>query len=604
MGYAFWNRFLEVDLTNRTWKEVPFDDEYARKYLGGLGFGAEVLFDRLKPGIDPLSPDNILTATFGPLNGTFFPGQKVTWVYKGPLVDKLGIGRCRAGGAFTAEVKRAGWDGLIFTGKADHLVYLFVNDDKVEIRDASFVAGKDTQATEVMIQEQIGDPFVRVTSCGPAGENLVRFASIQSETHRSAARGGGGAVMGSKNLKAVAVRGTKVVPLADPGAFHDLIKDVRYRATSATGFWPFQAGFRKIHTCFHSMNNHPLRNYTWSGDVVEAFKINTERQERRFYVDYYACPTFCDGECFSHGVIRYGPFTGIQGENSEWDTSPTILGTGQTDVAGAMAAVSKLDKLGMDGSSCGHSMAWAIECYQEGLLTKEDTGGLELTWDNPDLVNKLLVMIAFREGFGDILAEGTQRAAAYLEEKKGLEPGTLLQYACQNRGLENAAVDPRSSYGTAVGQATSARGCGDHITDGRGHVDCLGACMFYAYRGMTDDDLVALVAYATGWDYSKEEFMTHYERVVSLQRAFWVREAWPVVPSEVDYCAPKMYTLGIYAGPLKGTVLDKAKFEEERAKYYEARGWDARGIPTKAGLAKLGLEDVGAALEAGGVTLT
>lgn len=596
MVYGYWNKFLEVDLTTRSIKTTPFTDEFARKYLGGLGFGAKLLFDRVKRGIDPLSPSNVLMLMFGPLNGTCFPGQKACWIFKSPLTG--GIGRSRSGGAYTTELKRAGWDGIIFTGKADSLVYLYVKDNDVEIRDAKHLAFKDTQYTEHTLKQELGDPFTRVVCCGPAGENLVRFASIHSETSRAAARCGGGAVMGSKNLKAIAIRGTKIVAIKEPDKFNDLAKQIVYRTTRARGSYPFRQRIARWHTCSHAGTAHPLRNYSWSGDVEEAYKINTERQERRFYIRVYSCSSFCFGNCFEHGMIRHGPYTGISGENSEWDTSPTILGTGLTNVEAAMMAVSLLDKLGLDGSSCGHTIAWAIECYQRGLLTKEDTGGLELTWDNPDLVINLLKKIAFREGsFATLLGEGSKRAA------KKIGRG-LIEYACQARGLENAAVDPRGAYSTAVGQATSARGGGDHLTDRSGHLDSLCVCLFVrlAVGGPTNEDLVNFVKYATGWDYTEEELTkTFFERLLSLQRAFNVREFWPTKMSEMDYNAPKFYREPIYAGPMKGTVLDKSQFEAERAKYYTLRGWDERGIPTKDSLANYDLEDIIAELEEIGV---
>lgn len=596
MVHGYWNKFLEADLTKGSIKTTPFDDGFARKYLGGLGFGTRLLFDRVKRGIDPLSPDNVLMLMFGPLNGTCFPGQKACWIFKSPLTG--GIGRARSGGAYTSELKRAGWDGIIFTGKADGLVYLYVKDDEVEIRDAKHLALRDTQYTEHTIKQELDDPFTRVVCCGPAGENLVRFGSIMSETSRAAARCGGGAVMGSKNLKAVAIRGTKTLPLKNPDEFNDLAKQITYRTTRARGQYPFRQRIARWHTCSHSGATHPLRNYSWSGHVEEAYKINTERQERRFYLRVYSCPSFCFGHCFEHGVVRHGPYAGISGENSEWDTSPTILGTGLTDVEAAMTAVSLLDKLGLDGSSCGNTMAWAIECYQRGLLTKEDTDGLELTWDNPDLVIKLLKKIAFREGpFATLLGEGTKRAS----EKIGRD---AIEYACQAWGLENAAVDPRAAYPTAVGQATSARGGGDHLTDRVGHLDSLCVCSFVqlAVGGPTNEDLVTFVNYSTGWDYTEEELTrTFFERLLSLQRAFNVREFWPTKPSDIEYNAPKFYREPIYAGPLKGTVLDKAQFEAERAKYYDLRGWDERGIPKKEMLKEHGLDDVLAELKGIGV---
>ncbi len=596
MVYGYCNKFLDVDLTSRSIRTTPFDDEFARKYLGGLGFGAKLLFDRVKKGVDPLSQANVLMLMFGPLNGGSLPGQKACWIFKSPLTG--GIGRARSGGAYTVELKRAGWDGIIFTGKADSLVYLYIKDDNVEIRDAKHLSLRDTQYTEHTIKQELEDPFTRVVCCGPAGENLVRFASIQTETTRAAARCGGGAVMGSKNLKAVAIRGTRNLPLKNPDEFNNLAQQIRYRATKARGIYPFRQRFVRFHTCSHSGATHPLRNYSWSGHVEEAYKINTERQERRFYLRNHSCPSFCYGHCFEHGITRHGPYSGISGENSEWDTSPTILGTGLTDVEAAMAAVSLLDKLGMDGSSCGNTMAWAIECYQKGLLTKEDTAGFELTWDNPALVIKLLKKIAFREGpFATLLGEGTKRATNTIGRNS-------IEYACQARGLENAAVDPRAAYPTAVGQATSARGGGDHLTDRNGHMDSLCVCMFtqLAAGGITNEDLVAFVNYSTGWDYTEEELTkTFFERLLSLQRAFNVREFWPTTPSEMDYNALKFYREPIYAGPLKGTVLDKSKFEEERAAYYELRGWDERGIPTKDTLKEHGLEDILAELEGMGI---
>ncbi len=596
MASGYWNQLLDVDLTTRTIRATPFDDAFARQYVGGLGFGAKLLFDRVERGVDPFSPDNVLMLMFGPLNGTSFPGQKACWIFKSPLTG--GLGRARSGGAYTTELKRAGWDGLIVTGKADCLTYLSVKDEDVELRDATHLALKDTQYTEHTIKQELEDPFTRVACCGPAGENRVRFGSIMSETSRAAARCGGGGVMGSKNLKAVAIRGTKTVPLQHPDEFNDLAKEITYRTTRGRGQYPFRQRVARWHTCSHAGPTHPLRNYSWSGHVEEAYKINTERQERRFYLRVYSCPSFCFGHCFEHGVVRQGPYTGISGENSEWDTSPTILGTGLTDVDAAMAAVSHLDKLGLDGSSCGNTLAWAIECYQRGLLTKEDTGGLELTWDNPDLVIQLVKQIAFRDGaFATLLGEGTKRAAA----KIGRD---TIAHACQAWGLENAAVDPRAAYPTAVGQATSARGGGDHLTDRNSHLDSLCVCSFVqlAQGGPTAEDLAAFVQYATGWAFTAEELTgAFFERVVSLQRAFNVREFWPTPLRDVEYNAPKFFRDPIYAGPLKGTVLDRAQFEAERAKYYDLRGWDTRGIPTKETLMEHGLEGILVELEGLGV---
>ncbi|MFC1991851.1 aldehyde ferredoxin oxidoreductase family protein [Chloroflexota bacterium] len=585
---GYWGKFLEVDLTTRSIKKVEFDDEFARKYLGGVGFGNKFLYDRVPAGTDPLSPENIIMWMVGPLNGTSFHGQKMYITFKSPLTGNFGF--CKHGGGTAWELKFAGWDGVIVTGKAESPVYIYIKDDDVQIRDASRIWGKDTMVTGVSIQEEVGDVFTKVSCCGPAGENLVRFGAIFGELGKAGARTGGGAVMGSKNLKALAVRGTQTVPLANPEEFHELTTKLRKILKE-------QAGTRsRWGTCTYTSSSNDAKNFLMSCWPEVQRACSAEAQEKMFWVRDFSCPG-CPSICFRRGVIRQGPFTGRVGESSEYDTSILGLGCGVTDLFGFLNNVQLCDKLGLDGTSTGAVIAWVMECYEKGILTKDDLDGLELTWGNTLAMDKLIKKIAFREGVGDLLAEGTKRAS----EKIGKGSENL---AMQIKGLEMAAHDPRGKsslsegrrpgamVGTAIGYATASRG-GDHITDRNCTQDATGQCLFSVSQmgGVNvPEEIVNLIRLATGWeDYSLEEYNTTNERLLTLRRLFNVREG---MGRKNDVLPERFYTLQIPIGQMKGKVVSQEEFEKELDKFYEARGWDEQGIPTEEMLKKLCLEDM------------
>jgi aldehyde:ferredoxin oxidoreductase len=582
---SYWGKFLDVDLTTGSIKKLDLDEGFARKYLGGVGFGNKILYDRVTADTEPLSPDNVITWMTGPLNGTSFHGQKMYITFKSPLTGNLGF--CKHGGGIAWELKFAGWDGVIVTGRAEKPVYLYINNDDVEIRDASVIWGKDTMATGVMIRDEVGDIHTKISCIGPAGENKVRFAAIMGELGKAGARTGGGAVMGSKNLKALAVRGTKTVPLANPVQFHELT--ARLRKTIMPVPWPRMKRWGTS-TYINSSNN--AKNFQMSCwyDVQKA--CAAEAQEKMFWVRDFSCPG-CPSVCFRRGVIRQGPFTGRVGESSEYDTSLLGLSCGVTDLFGFLNNVGLCDKLGLDGTSTGGVIAWAMECYEKGILTKDDLDGLDLTWGNTLAMDKLIRKIAFREGIGDILAEGTKRASQKIG--KGSE-----KYAMHVKGLEFAGWDPRgwevnqsqrpgALLGTAIGYATASRGA-DHITDQRADQDATGVCNFGVsqMQGVNvPRETVELIKLATGWeDYSLEEYALTNERLWTLRRLFNVREG---LGRKDDILPERHFTLPISAGAKKGSVVSRTEFETALDKFYEQRGWDKEGIPTKEKVKALGL---------------
>ncbi len=584
---GYWGKFIEIDLTTRTIKKVELEEEFARKFLGGSGFGAKILYDRVPAAIDPLSPENIIMWMTGLLHGTSFPGVKMFIVFKSPLTG--GFGFCKHGGGIPLELKFAGWDGVIVTGKAESPVYIYIEDDDAEIRDASRIWGKDTMSTGVMIREEVGDIFTKVSCCGPAGENMVRFGAIMGELGKAGARTGGGAVMGSKNLKALAVRGTKTVPLANPEKFNE--RTARLRELIKSQPFPQQ---KRWGTSGYTGGCNNCKNFLMSFWPEVQRACGGEAQEKMFWVRDFSCPG-CPSVCFRRGVIRQGPFTGRVGESSEFDTSLLGLSCGVTDLFGFLNSVQLCDKLGLDGTSTGGVIAWAMECYENGILTTEDLDGLELTWGNTLAMDKLIRKIAFREGIGDLLAEGTKIASEKIG--KGSE-----KYAMQVKGTEISAWDPRGwpllqtspgrMVGSAITFATASRG-GDHIGDWRSCSDAIGSCNFAQTQMMGANipmEMVELIKLATGWeDYALEEYNTTNERLWTLRRMINVREG---MTRKDDVLPERHYTLPINAGPRKGRVISREEFEKELDKFYEARGWDKVGIPTKERLKSLGLEDM------------
>ena len=589
--YGYWNKILHVDLTKReTWIEEPGDDFY-RRYGGGRGLIAHYLLKYTPAGADPLGPENTLVFAPGVVTGAPVPGAGRHSVgAKSPLTGAFGEGE--AGGFWGAELKRAGWDAIVVHGASETPVYLWIKEGDVEIRDASHLWGKTTGDCEEMIREEHGDQFIRVAMCGPAGENLVRFALVNNDLNEVAGRTGLGAVMGSKKLKAIAVRGTQPVAIADKDG---LKKVARWVSTT----------LEENHRAFHeygtgaamaakSIEGHlPVENYRGGGVMETVTNIDAVRIKEQARIDMtacYACSVRCkkvvqvekraeDAGQTRKGVqIAYDP-------KGRWRVDPKYGGpeyeslaalgpqVGVDDLVAVLKGNELCNALGMDTISVGSTMAWAMELYEKELLTEADTGGVQLRFKSPELVIELLQMIAYREGIGDVLAEGSQRAAEKLG--RGQEMLTTV------KGLELAMHDPRAMERMRVPYLLAPTG-GDHMAqtgNKNGLRNQVGMCHFLAYD---DDQMLDIMRAITGWDLTAEELITMAHRGLTLARLFNMREGFS---RKDDTLPPRMREdLPMHKG------LTQEEIDEIVTAYYIEQGWDPEtGRPTEATARELDL---------------
>jgi len=609
-----WNKILFVDLgTGETAVEEPGEQLY-RDFLGGNGVGARILYSRQAPGVDALGPNNMLGFTTGVLIGTPAVGAtRFTVCGKSPLTDTWGD--ANSGGYLAAALKKAGFDAVFFTGVAEKPVYLYVEDGAAELRDAGHLWGRDTFETEAALKEEWGED-TQVACIGPAGEKLSRIAAIIHDRGRAAARSGLGAVMGSKRLKAVAVLGTLPVPLADEAA----AKELRRAHLRVLREDDSVAYFRKYGTVSHVASStfsgdSPTKN--WKGVGLEDFPQaeaisddNVIKYEQKKY-GCYRCPIACGGIYRVEG----GPYAVEATQKAEYETC-AMFGSNllNDDIESIIKANEICNRYGLDTISTAGTIAFAFECYEQGLITKEDTGGLALEWGDADAIVRLTQMIAHREGIGDLLAEGSKAAA----EKLG---GSAREYAIHAGGQELAAHDPRLAPSLAVNYAAGATpgrhtlaGLGwfewgstlrgveipdmdKYDVHGKGELNtnllnlwhavyATGVCLF-VFMKLDVAVWPEMIRAVTGWDYSWDEFLETGARIAALRQAFNVREGLPVAESIISGRAighpPQQ------SGPLEGVSID---VEVQRREFYQARGWDAEtGRPLKETLVALGLQD-------------
>ncbi len=604
-GYK--NRILRVDLTNRTFSEESLSEELIHDYIGGRGFGVKLLYDELKPGIDPLGEENEIIFIAGPLAGTnaqSFGRYKV--FFKSPLTG--GYFKSSSGGQLGAELKFSGFDAIIVKGIADKPAFLWVHDGKYELRDAAYLWGLDCDDTHTLIREELGDSNTRLACIGPAGEHGVKYAGIFSD-RRACGRGGGGTVMGAKNLKAIAVRGHQRVDLSDKQAFAAAVREQIKEYKANPQFASFSESGTQIAEFTNVLGMFPTRNFQ------EGVLPNWERIEGDEYTKLRVRKTRCYScmvHCGSITKVGTGKYAGAWSEGPEYETIWAFNGTVKYADIGLTIAADKLcDDLGIDTISTGSSIGFAYELYERGIITKKDTGGLELTFGNNKPVMQLIRQIAYREGLGDLLAEGTREAARRIG--KGAE-----QYAIQVKGLELPAYDPRGAKAHGLNLMTANIGA-DHNT-GYAPQEIFGApvprkvdrfaieskgeltkwnqdltafletgilCSFMPSMGMLSDEVYGrLLTAATGVkDFSDTAFLWKVgEKIFNLERMFNVREGF----SSKDDVMPKRLTEEpMPAGPSAGQVFEA---EPLLADYYRVRGWDAKtGIPTKEKLEELGL---------------
>jgi aldehyde:ferredoxin oxidoreductase len=601
---------LRANLSDNTLAKEPIDGSFCRKYLGGAGFIAYYLWKELQPGIDALSPDNKLIFALGPLSGLTLPGAARNCIgAKSPLTG--GIAKSEVGGFWMAELKRGGFDAIIVEGKSAGPVYLWVHDGEAEIRDAASLWGKTVSETEAGIRSELGDEHVQVAGIGPAGERLVRFACIMQGCHDAAGRGGLGAVMGSKNLKAVAVRGHTLPPLVDA----DKVKEIRRQLTHPYSQSEFGTGGPYM-VPNERAGDLPIRNFRdgvfpevsqiHGGVIKDTIRIGME--------GCFACPVRCKKVVKCEEPYNVDPVYG----GPEYETL-AALGSdcGIGDLRAIAKANERCNAYSMDTISTGSTIAFAMECYEKGLITKADTGGLELTWGNADAMLQLIELIARREGFGDLLAEGTAR----LSRKIG--PASR-SFALHVKGLEPGMHDPRIGSGLALGFMVSPTGA-DHcviMPDGplsnevpfqpfhalgwtrppganelSPHktaifrqaqfwniiADSLVVCQF---PNISFDQTVELVKAVTGWDTGLMELMQIGERIVTLMRLFIVREG----VTRADDLLPERFFHPTRGGGQEKLKINPADYEKVRDYYYTLMAWDASGVPLPEKVKELAIE--------------
>ena len=609
MAVSCFHRLLRVDLTTGKIRTEEISEETLRLFMGGVGLGASLLYSRGK-GADPLSPDNPLIFAVGPLTGTRAPGSGAYCVVtRSPLTG--GITSAQSNGYFGYRFKSCGFDGLIVTGRADRLVYLLVSDGKAEIRDAADLKGLDTWETEDRLKALHGEekPHKACVACiGPAGENLVRFACICNDQGHVAATGGVGAVMGAKNLKAVVASGETRIGIANPEDFNKYVSQWRESGkNSPEGKRYNLTGTAGDFASRQKLGSLPVKNLsTYYFPDHEKYSGLTLREQ------FKVKPRPCYACSFTHlhtYAIHKGRYHGFVGEEVDYeDLAGLGSNLGISDPAATIWLNNLNDRLGMDTKEGTFTLGMAIEAYERGILKSSDTGGVELTWGNPDLVASLLRQMARREGFGNILAEGLVRAARtlgngasdlgvylakgcapHIHDLRNLWEVMFSQIISNTPSFESIHVyfNPEPEFGIpvpldpldgpAIARAVAA------MTTKRQLTDSLVVCNFPC-RGRFATIIAALNA-ATGWDMTFEEAVRMGRRIVTLTRLYNIGLGFSIDQDDISYriATPPQ-------GGLAHNVSIKAALPEMRRIYYREMGWDPEtGIPLPETIEALGL---------------
>jgi aldehyde:ferredoxin oxidoreductase len=609
--FGYMGKILRINLTKETIKEEIFDEKIARFFIGGVGLCTKILFEEVKPGIDPLGPENKLIFASGPLNG-LFPCKYVV-AAKSPLTGIFGM--ALASGPFASEMKYAGYDAIVLEGKAEEPKYLWISDNEIELKRATHIWGKTTNETEKIIKEEVGDPTAKVASIGPAGEKLVKIACIINDLVRAAGRTGLGAVMGSKNLKAIAIKGKKKIQIAREIEFKRLWEKYItifkekphwasvYGTTSGIELYSRERG------CL------PTKNFT-SGVFEGVHNITGETFLYKWTISRSSCPK-CPVRCWGTIEIREGKYIDYyKGPRPEYE-SIAALGSCclNDDIESIVLANDACNKYGIDTISTGVIIAFIMECYEKGLITKKDTDNLELSWGNSKVILQIIEKISQKDGIGALLSEGVKKIA----EKIG---GKSKDFAVHVKGLELPMHEPRGQKGMGLAYATSPRGACHNR--GRGEIkeaipefginkefvekinpfniwgkakilkisqdwraveDSLVICYF---ANLNISLIVDLFNAATGFDMSINELMKCGERIFNLQRVFNVREG---ITRKEDRL-PKRIEEPLRGGYTDGASISKYEINSMLNEYYNERGWDKyTGIPTENKLRELDLNE-------------
>ncbi|MGD0330055.1 MAG: aldehyde ferredoxin oxidoreductase C-terminal domain-containing protein [Nitrososphaeria archaeon] len=608
-GYA--GKYAEVDLSSGKIKDVKFDDKTLRTYIGGRGLSVKILWDRLGDKwdeVDPLGPENVLLILTGPLTG-YYPGGRICISGKSPQSNGI-VGSTMAG-EFAIDLRCAGWDGLIVTGVAEKPSYILVKDSTIEVRDASYVWGKDGKKTSLTLSRDVRDEWNKkyterewrepsMVYIGPAGENRCRIAGVQGKWAHGAGYGGYGSVMGSKKLKAVLARGTGPLPAVDDmDRTIKLIEECRKACYTNDSFRRWGTG-NLGYAVGNDSSSEPVRN--WQEEWHDEKSIGVEQYEsrvwvKRFWADF-GCPTACE----KLSVVRVGEFKGAVTDNPDYETQAYFgPNLGVFTPEANVYLNSMIEDLGFCGIQGGNVMGFAGELYQRGILTKEDLDGIELKWGDAKAFAKLAEMIAFRKGIGNTLAEGTYRAAQKLGKTKGKD---LLKYAIQSKGVSCGAHGIRSGldFVQPVSYACSVQG-GDHtsvayipITHGSSEHTTLISdsgvfCMFNQFK-VTPQFQIDFINAVTGFGISFDEWYNDIaKRILQIQRAAVLVGGPDASWAGVDENPSRFYE-PLPSGPYKGKSTNRDEVEKMINEYYQIMGWDSKGIPTSETLKQLGLDNV------------
>jgi aldehyde:ferredoxin oxidoreductase len=633
MSNLYGGTILFINLGERKITREP-TSSYARAFLGGRGINIRLLYENIAPGADPLGPDNVFVIGVGPLGGTSIGTGRTEFTAKSPETGLLG--GSNFGGYFAGELKYAGYDNVVITGKADKPVYLWICDDEVEIRDASAVWGKDAYEAPELIREEVGNPDAKIACIGPAGENLVRFATIQHELGHGAGRTGMGAVMGSKNLKAIAVRGTKGIKLADPKKFLAISKELEQamKEEPYLKVWA-KEGLSKLMDDIAAGQGEWGKSFPKLMDPKKVPSVHAMyKKHKPKRAGCFGCPVQCmdhyQTEEIGSGAISceiYPAFT-------------YIVGCFDTDTSLECSVLCQ--KYGVDCDTSSSIIRWLMILHENGIISEEDTDGIPMKWGSPKAIRSMLDKIVFREGIGDILAEGMLPAAReigrgaeeYALHVKGIpmfEGGTPEWLPYFKAGCLSNAVGPRGDSSRAcVGTTeimymqhektskeaaeltrqyakaiTGTEKTADPGYEGKPELviyfegitllcDLLSTCKYLSMWNnvvaLTPEYQAKLFSAGSGIETSVEDLFEFANKVRTMERAY---EAGEGLTREQETLPRKFFDNPIREGDLKGAVLEPDKFEEMKDHYYALRDWDvATGIPTEATLGRFGLDDV------------
>jgi aldehyde:ferredoxin oxidoreductase len=610
-GYT--GKVLRVNLTDSTFKEEPLPNDIAQDFIGGAGFTVKYLYDEVPADCDPLGPDNKLIYAPGPFTGTTIPcASRMAINAKSPATGAMGV--ATTGGHFPVEMKRAGYDVIIIEGKAEEPTYLWIKNGEVKFRSAKDVWGLTSSDAQQAIKDELHDQNVRISCIGPAGEKLSRMACIVNE-RRVAGRKGLGAVMGSKNLKAIALRGEQQMQIADKEKYDVARRRMRDGMKKSPILYPEFSRYGTSTTLdmTQAMGIYPAKNWTATGVFTPAEKIGGFAIEA-LSAGKTACAG-CPVGCSQLRLAKNPPYTGFYTEGPEYETLYSFGGVTGVDNPDAIIAADRIsDELGLDTMSAGVTIAFAMELFERGILTLEDTGGMDLSFGNDISMIKLLHMVGEREGLGDLLADGTKVAAEKIG--KGSE-----KYAMHVKGLELPAYDVRGAKAHGLNFATAFTGA-DHnkgyafqeifgipipysvdrfAIEGKGKLckwnqdartalaDSPTMCVFLMDMAVADfmfENTANLMEATTGLTYTPEEVHQVGERITNVARAFNLAVGFTRADDDLP---ERLKTEPILEGASKGQLISQADLDAMLDEYYDARGWTREGVPTRAKLEELRL---------------